>query len=1038
MKMVTAAAALLLMVRYSASSLSVATSLLSHPLRRHHHHHQRVASLNAFVAPASSDRWRGRSSRQESSSRWWSTAINDEKNKSNTDNDGGGYGGQYYRSISTTAIVQRRIDDAKRRREFRRQVVNNDRARNVKLRQLFHEESNYIKKNGTTRKGDDDVNHRRRQISNMFAVKVVACRTLREELKMTGREKRGRMFVERRLLSLDNNNNNNKRDDDVDDNNIDDAAANINDEYADHACTSMSGLRRTIHEFFRRLKKSSYLLSASLPTLDDEGNVLGGHSDDEEDAILSSKGGTWTLNSDDDVRRAFMRAEQYYLDNPIMIRPTLVIYVTKDPNATTNSTNTIPNYLMNMSDPLVSSTMTMLSFYSFPPGGIADPEATAEILRRLWRPFKALGRVYVANEGINAQMAVPTNVLSNFLQCCAIPSSSISSIEANVAGGGGDGSATTNVKVNGELSKVLGVHIENGINVDPIPVDTATFFTNDPPFRNLHVRVRAQIVADGRLDAPLNWQNAGYDMPPLEWHRTLKDARQAHERIASDDDSNNMSSSSTTQQLPIVLDCRNDYETQVGKFDLAEPLGTTNFRDSWDVLKDRLKDIPKDAPIMTYCTGGIRCVKVNAYLTQELQFTNVSRLAGGIVAYDRILREQAPEEEPMFKGVNFVFDGRLGRKITDDQLGTCYTCGEKTNMILNCKNDNCHRRMVQCVVCSGTFHSTCSDACKTRIVRMRYNRISGRVFAAEEDGVMEEEMNGGQIYSSLDDYSVSHSTELSPLFKQIESNTQRLLPTGAHMVSGPVQGSLLTTLASISRGGRVLEIGTFTGYATACFLLGAAQAGESLGVTSVGTRYCGPFVLSLERDRSALGVAMRHLNVMTKYGIGAVGAAKLCDIGLDVKESFTGDSVSFVYNDVAGCELLKVNDALATVEEMASCHPPEAAFDIVFIDADKTRLIDYVNALVGNDNVLKKGGLILVDNVLWKGLVLDAAASGNGYDSGSDSDEHSEDVESLKKNRRARKLANKMHRFNSAVVKDSRVNVLMMNMRDGLSVIRKR
>jgi predicted sulfurtransferase len=67
----------------------------------------------------------------------------------------------------------------------------------------------------------------------------------------------------------------------------------------------------------------------------------------------------------------------------------------------------------------------------------------------------------------------------------------------------------------------------------------------------------------------------------------------------------------TTEQLPIVLDCRNDYETNV----------------NW----------------MTYCIGGIRCVKVNAYLTQELQFTNVSRLAGGIVAYDRILCEQAPD-----------------------------------------------------------------------------------------------------------------------------------------------------------------------------------------------------------------------------------------------------------------------------------------------------------------------------------------------------------------------------------------------------------
>lgn len=152
------------------------------------------------------------------------------------------------------------------------------------------------------------------------------------------------------------------------------------------------------------------------------------------------------------------------------------------------------------------------------------------------------------------------------------------------------------------------------------------------------------------------------------------------------------------------------------------------------------------------------------------------------------------------------------------------------------------------------------------------------------------------------------------------------------------------------------------------------------------------------------------------------------------KDSFTGESVSFIFNNVAGCELLRVNDALATVEEMASHNPTEAAFDIVFVDADKTRLIDYVNALVGNDRVLKKGGLILVDNVLWKGLVMDA--SGSGYDSSGD--ESSEDEETLRRNRRARKLANKMHRFNSAVVRDDRVDVLMMNIRDGLSLIRKR
>ena len=152
----------------------------------------------------------------------------------------------------------------------------------------------------------------------------------------------------------------------------------------------------------------------------------------------------------------------------------------------------------------------------------------------------------------------------------------------------------------------------------------------------------------------------------------------------------------------------------------------------------------------------------------------------------------------------------------------------------------------------------------------------------------------------------------------------------------------------------------------------------------------------------------------------------------DPVKDFDGDSISFTYDGAAGCELLQVNDALAAVEQMASDNPPHLAFDIVFVDADKTRMMEYVDALVSNDCVLKKGGLIIVDNVLWKGLVLDA--SSNGYDS---SDEENEDKALLKKNRRARKLANKMHRFNKAVVKDERVEVLMMNLRDGLSMIRK-
>lgn len=154
---------------------------------------------------------------------------------------------------------------------------------------------------------------------------------------------------------------------------------------------------------------------------------------------------------------------------------------------------------------------------------------------------------------------------------------------------------------------------------------------------------------------------------------------------------------------------------------------------------------------------------------------------------------------------------------------------------------------------------------------------------------------------------------------------------------------------------------------------------------------------------------------------------------VNASSDFDGDSVSFTYN-CADCELVQTNDALATVEEMANGQSKYSPFDIVFVDADKTRLYQYVEALVGNDNVLRKGGLILVDNTLWKGLVIDAA---RGYDSDSE-DVAPQDKHQDKKNRRARKLASKMHRFNSAVVKDARVEVLQLSLRDGLTMIRKR
>lgn len=145
------------------------------------------------------------------------------------------------------------------------------------------------------------------------------------------------------------------------------------------------------------------------------------------------------------------------------------------------------------------------------------------------------------------------------------------------------------------------------------------------------------------------------------------------------------------------------------------------------------------------------------------------------------------------------------------------------------------------------------------------------------------------------------------------------------------------------------------------------------------------------------------------------------------------ETVSMTYKGVAGCEVVRVTDALASMEEMANGKGTlsPAPFDVVFVDADKTRLLEYVEACLTGDRVLKKGGMIVIDNVLWKGLVLEAAT-------GDFSKVDNERVDEQRQSRRARKLATKMHLFNSEIVKDSRVEVVVLTVRDGLSVIRKR
>ena len=142
-----------------------------------------------------------------------------------------------------------------------------------------------------------------------------------------------------------------------------------------------------------------------------DGSIISPSSENMETSEFLTTNSFWPIDSDEDVMKTFDRVLSHYnssLMKDLLKRPSILIHIYKNPNAPPPPPP--PPYLKNMNDPKVTESMTMLSFYSFPVPSIQDPEEFGEMLRKVWKPFGALGRVYVAKEGVNAQMAVPSNV----------------------------------------------------------------------------------------------------------------------------------------------------------------------------------------------------------------------------------------------------------------------------------------------------------------------------------------------------------------------------------------------------------------------------------------------------------------------------------------------------------------------------------------------------------------------------------------------------------------------------------------------------
>ena len=161
------------------------------------------------------------------------------------------------------------------------------------------------------------------------------------------------------------------------------------------------------------------------------------------------------------------------------------------------------------------------------------------------------------------------------------------------------------------------------------------------------------------------------------------------------------------QEGTIVVDLRNHYETEVGHFKGAICPDVDTFREELPVVMDMLED-KKDQKILLYCTGGIRCEKASAYFKHQ-GFEDVNQLNGGIIHYKDQVEKEGLENK--YIGKNFVFDDRMGERITDDVIANCHQCGAPCDAHTNCANDACHVLFIQCDSCKEKYHNTCSEEC---------------------------------------------------------------------------------------------------------------------------------------------------------------------------------------------------------------------------------------------------------------------------------------------------------------------------------------
>jgi UPF0176 protein len=272
---------------------------------------------------------------------------------------------------------------------------------------------------------------------------------------------------------------------------------------------------------------------------------------------------------------------------------------------------------------------------------IENVESFRDKLYSQWKSLSAYGRIYLAKEGVNAQMSVPEHNWDKFVD---------------------------NLNSYDVLKEIpFKIAVED---------DGKSFF-------KLTIKVRSQIVADGLSETDYDVTNVGKHLSAQEWNEAIENGA-------------------------TVVDMRNHYESEIGKFKGAICPEVETFKEELPLVKEMLNG-KEDEQVLLYCTGGIRCEKASAYL-KNYGFNDVSQLHGGIIDYVRQIKADNKIQNK-FLGKNFVFDERRGERISSDVISNCHQCGEPCDIHTNCRNVNCNLLFLQCQKCKDKHESCCSVEC---------------------------------------------------------------------------------------------------------------------------------------------------------------------------------------------------------------------------------------------------------------------------------------------------------------------------------------